>query len=119
VAREDECAYSILATVVSTAVPGRAVVDAGSKALSKELHGTAGIGYAALAARPEVRVVALSEEHGVLDITGSDWRPRVGELVRLLPNHVCVSVNLQDRVIARDGDHWETWSIEGRGRVAS
>ncbi len=119
VAREDECAYSILATVVSTAVPGRAVVDAGSKALSKELHDTAGIGYAALAARPEVRVVALSEEHGVLDITGSDWRPRVGELVRLLPNHVCVSVNLQDRVIARDGDHWETWSIEGRGRVAS
>lgn len=119
VARDDECAYSILATVVSTAVPGRAVVDAGSKALSKELHGTAGSGYAALAGRPEVRVVALSEEHGVLDITGTDWRPRVGELVRLLPNHVCVSVNLQDRVIAHEGDSWETWPIEGRGRVAS
>ena len=119
VARDHECAYSILATVVSTAVPGRAVVDAGSKALSKELHDTAGIGYAALAGRPEVRVVALSEEHGVLDITGTDWRPRVGELVRLLPNHVCVSVNLQDRVIAHEGEHWETWPIEGRGRVAS
>ena len=118
VAGEDECAYSILATVVSTAVPGRAVVDAGSKALSKELHGSAGTGYAALADRPEVRVVALSEEHGVLDISGSDWRPRVGELVRLLPNHVCVSVNLQDRVIARDGDEWQTLPIEGRGRVA-
>lgn len=119
VASDDECAYSILATVVSTAVAGRAVVDAGSKALSKELHGTAGAGYAALAGRPEVRVVALSEEHGVLDITGTDWRPRVGELVRLLPNHVCVSVNLQDRVIAHEGEHWETWPIEGRGRVAS
>jgi len=119
VAGDHECAYSILATVVSTAVPGRAVVDAGSKALSKELHDTAGSGYAALAGRPEVRVVALSEEHGVLDITGTDWRPRVGELVRLLPNHVCVSVNLQDRVIAHEGGHWETWPIEGRGRVAS
>ena len=119
VAGEHECAYSILATVVSTAVPGRAVVDAGSKALSKELHDKAGAGYAALDGRPEVRVVALSEEHGVLNIADSDWRPRVGELVRLLPNHVCVSVNLQDRVIAHEGDHWETWPIEGRGRVAS
>ena len=119
VARDDECAYSILATVVSIAVPGQAVVDAGSKALSKELHDTAGTGYAALAGRPEVRVVALSEEHGVLDITGTDWRPRVGELVRLLPNHVCVSVNLQDRVIALEGENWEVWPIEGRGRVAS
>lgn len=119
VARDDECAYSILATVVSTAVAGRAVVDAGSKALSKELHDTAGVGYAALAGRPEVRVVALSEEHGVLDITATDWRPRVGELVRLLPNHVCVSVNLQDRVVAHEGGRWETWPIEGRGRVAS
>ncbi len=119
VAREGECAYSILATVVSTAVAGRAVVDAGSKALSKELHRTAGAGYAAVAGRPEVRVVALSEEHGVLDITHTDWQPRVGERVRLLPNHVCVSVNLQDRVIARDGDDFETWPIEGRGRVAS
>ena len=119
VAREHECAYSILATVVSTAVPGRAVVDAGSKALSKELHDTAGPGYAAVAAHPNVRVVALSEEHGVLDLSGTDWRPRVGELVRLLPNHVCVSVNLQDRVVAHDGGRWETWPIEGRGRVAS
>ena len=119
VARDIDCAYSILATVVSTSVPGRAVVDAGSKALSKELHDTAGAGYAALAGRPEVRVVALSEEHGVLDITRTDWRPRVGELVRLLPNHVCVSVNLQDRVIAHEGGNWETWPIEGRGRVAS
>ena len=119
VARDADCAYSILATVVSTSVPGRAVVDAGSKALSKELHDTAGAGYAALAGRPEVRVVALSEEHGVLDVTRTDWRPRVGELVRLLPNHVCVSVNLQDRVIAHEGGNWETWPIEGRGRVAS
>ena len=119
VARDHDCAYSILATVVSTAVPGRAVVDAGSKALSKELHDTAGVGYAALVGRPEVRVAALSEEHGVLDLTGTDWRPRVGELVRLLPNHVCVSVNLQDRVIVHEGEHWETWPLEGRGRVAS
>ncbi len=117
VARERECAYSILATVVSTAVPGRAVVDAGSKALSKELHDTAGTGYAALAGHPGVRVVALSEEHGVLDLEATSWRPRVGEVVRLLPNHVCVSVNLQDRVIAHEGENWEEWPIEGRGRV--
>jgi D-serine deaminase-like pyridoxal phosphate-dependent protein len=110
----DDVAYTVLTTVVSTAVPGRAVVDAGSKALSKEERG--GQGYGFLVDRPEVRVVALSEEHGILDVSGSDWRPHVGERVRIVPNHVCVSVNLQDALLARDGEGHTILELEGRGR---
>jgi len=110
-----DLAYTILATVVSTAVPGRAAVDAGSKALAKEARGGAGFGV--LLDRPEVRVVALSEEHGMLDLEDTAWRPRVGDRVRIVPNHVCVSVNLQDRVVVvREGARPEAWPLEGRGR---
>lgn len=114
VADLQDVAYTVLATVVSVAVPGRAVVDAGSKALSKEERG--GQGYGFLVDRPGVRVVALSEEHGILDISGSGWRPQVGERVRIVPNHVCVSVNLQDALLARDGNRHTMLELEGRGR---
>jgi D-serine deaminase-like pyridoxal phosphate-dependent protein len=113
----DDCAYTILATVVSTAVPGQAVVDAGSKALSSdELRAPGYGGYGQLLDRPEVVVVRLSEEHGVLDLSHTDWRPRIGERVRIIPNHVCVSVNLQLRVYGLRGDVVEReWGVDARG----
>jgi D-serine deaminase-like pyridoxal phosphate-dependent protein len=115
VAGPDKLAYTVLATVVSTAVPGRAVVDAGSKALAKEARaGQEGYGF--VLDHPEVLVAGLSEEHGILDLSNTDWRPRVGERVRLVPNHVCVSVNLQDALLARDGEEHRWLALEGRGR---
>jgi D-serine deaminase-like pyridoxal phosphate-dependent protein len=114
VAGIDDVAYTVLATVVSTAVPGRAVVDAGSKALAKESRGSGGFGM--LFDHPEVTLVGLSEEHGVLDTTSSKWRPRVGDRVRIVPNHVCVSVNLQDHLLGFDGEAWRVVALEGRGR---
>lgn len=111
---ETALAYTVLTRVVSTAIPGQAVVDAGSKALAKESRGPGG--YGVVLDRPEVTVSGLSEEHGVLDLTRSSWRPRVGERVRVVPNHVCVSVNLQDRLLAFDGDRIEAWPLEARGR---
>ena len=115
--RWEDCSYTILATVVSTAVPGQAVVDAGSKALSKEeLRAEDASGYGALFDRPEVVVKALSEEHGLLDLTRTDWRPQVGERVRIVPNHVCVSVNLQPFIYGmRAGEVERQWSVLARG----
>ena len=113
----DECAYSVLATVVSTAVPGQAVVDAGSKALSREEIRADAAGFGALLDRPEVVVKGVSEEHGLLDLSRTDWRPRIGERVRIVPNHVCVSVNLQERMYAvRGADVLEVWDVAARGR---
>ena len=114
----DECAYSVLATVISTAVPGQAVIDAGSKALSREeLRGPGG-GYGALLDRPEVTLKALSEEHGLLDLSGTEWRPRIGDRVRVVPNHVCVSVNLHERLWGVEGEEVVAeWTVAGRGRA--
>lgn len=115
VASPTDVAYTVLATVVSTAVPGRAVVDAGSKALAKESRG-GGDGFGVVMDHPDVIVVGLSEEHGVMDVSRSTWTPRIGERVRIVPNHVCVSVNLQDRLLAVDDDAWSVLEVEGRGR---
>jgi len=120
----DDCALTVLATVVSTAVPGQAVIDAGTKSLGREplrsgdaRSSKSDEGFGALLDHPEVRVAAMSEEHGMLDLSGSDWAPRVGDLVRVVPNHVCIVVHLFDRVIGLRGDQVETnWNVDARGR---
>lgn len=113
----EDCAYTVLATVVSTAVSGQAVVDAGSKALSREaLRSDRADGYGSLVNRPEVVVKSVSEEHGLLDLSHTSWRPRIGEHVRIVPNHVCVSVNLHTEVWAFEGEDLELgWPIAARG----
>jgi D-serine deaminase-like pyridoxal phosphate-dependent protein len=117
-AQADDLAYTVLSTVISTAVEGRVAIDAGSKALAKEPRGGAGT-FGVLRDHPEVVVAALSEEHGILDVSNTDWSPSVGDRVHVVPNHVCVSVNLQDRLLVRDGADLEAWPLEGRGRLGT
>ena len=117
----DECALTVLATVVSTAVPGQAVIDAGTKALGREpVRGAHGEGFGVLLGRPEIVVKRMSEEHGILDLGATSWRPHVGEQVRVIPNHVCIVVHLNDVVYGVRGDVVETsWPVAARGRGAA
>jgi D-serine deaminase-like pyridoxal phosphate-dependent protein len=115
----DDCALTVLATVVSTAVPNQAVIDAGTKALGREpMRGTdAADGFGCVMGHPDVIVKAMSEEHGMLDLSRSSWHPRVGDKVRIIPNHVCIVVHLNDVIAGVRGDVVETsWKVEARGR---
>ena len=115
----EDCALTVLATVVSTAIPGQAVIDAGSKALGREPFRAGGgdEGFGSLLEHPEVVVKSMSEEHGILDLRGTTWRPVVGERVRVVPNHVCVVVHLNDVVFGVRGSAVETsWPVAARGR---
>lgn len=113
----DDCAYTVLATVVSTAVKGQVVVDAGTKSLGREPLRAEGDGYGALLDHSEVLVTRMSEEHGILDISRSSFRPRIGDLVRIVPNHVCISVHLFDEIVGVRGQAVETsWPVAARGR---
>ena len=114
----DDCALTVLATVVSTAVPGQAVIDTGTKALGREpVRGAVGEGFGEVLEHPGVVVSRTSEEHGVLDLSGTDWQPVVGERVRVIPNHVCIVVHLNDVVYGIRNDVMETsWPIAARGR---
>jgi len=115
----EDCAAHVVTTVVSTAVPRRAIIDAGSKMFSSDtlLSGSkTGCGY--VLEHPEVTLPALDEEHGFLDITGSSRCFRVGEVLTVIPNHVCTCVNMQNEVfLLRDGEVAGEWVVAGRGKV--
>jgi D-serine deaminase-like pyridoxal phosphate-dependent protein len=113
----DDCALTVVATVVSTAVPGQAVIDAGSKALGREPLRADGTGFGALRDHPEVTVRTMSEEHGILELGETSWRPVVGDVVHVVPNHVCIVVHLNDVVFGARRDTVEqVWRVEARGR---
>jgi D-serine deaminase-like pyridoxal phosphate-dependent protein len=100
--RLEDCALTVLATVVSVPTAERALLDAGSKALTSDLLGLKG--YGSVPALDDAPLYDLSEEHGFLDIGAVARKPRVGDRLRILPNHACPVTNLYDRVVIARGD---------------
>jgi len=112
----ENCAMHVLATVVSRPTDDRAVLDAGSKALTSDLLGFSDHGL--LVDYPEASVAALSEEHAVVDLSKSGRKPQIGERVRIIPNHTCVVTNLFDRLVFhRDGVVTRVEPVAARGQV--
>ncbi|MEQ8285537.1 D-TA family PLP-dependent enzyme [Thalassospira sp.] len=112
---EDDCALRVLAEIVSLPAPGRAVIDAGSKVLTSDLLGLEGFGY--VVGHPEVDVVGLSEEHGVLHFEADLTPFEIGERIEIIPNHVCVVSNMLDQVHLVRGDTIKTVDVSARGKV--
>lgn len=111
-----DCALSVLATVVSRPAPDRAILDAGSKALAADLAPAPGMGH--IVEYPEAVITTLNEEHAIVDLSCCMRRPKVGERVRIIPNHVCVVSNLFDTVhILQGGAIVETLPVAARGKV--
>jgi D-serine deaminase-like pyridoxal phosphate-dependent protein len=118
-ARLEECALTILATVVSRPTNQRAVIDAGSKTLSNDLLPQGqGDGYGLLPDYPDATIVRLSEEHGVVDLERSANKPEIGERVRIIPNHACAVTNLHDQIyLYRDRDVLAKLPVYLRGKT--
>ena len=116
VAGLDDCALHVYATVVSRAGADRGIIDAGSKTLTSDTGGLDGHGL--ILEHPEAKIAKFAEEHGFLDLSRSNTRPAVGDVVRIVPNHVCVVVNMVDEVILVRGDEIVgTMPVAARGRL--
>jgi len=114
----DDCAASILVTVVSVAVPGQAIIDGGSKTFSSDRLATGGEGFGEVVGMPEAVFTKMNEEHGFLDISRTGRQLKVGDKLRIIPNHVCVAVNLHERIYGARGETVEDcWTVEGRGKL--
>ena len=112
----DDCAMSILATVVSVSGRERAVLDSGSKTLALDMTRPKPDGYG-LVIGTESRLSGLSEEHGVVAVAEGDAF-KVGQRVRVLPNHACVVSNLHNRVYGIRGETVEAvFEVAARGCV--
>lgn len=97
----EDCALTVLATVVSVPDDNRAVIDAGSKALTSDLLGLSGYGH--VLGRPDIVIDQLSEEHGRL-VSDAPIGLSVGDKIRIVPNHACVVTNMVDEIhIIRNG----------------
>jgi len=112
----DNCAMRVQATVVSRPTGTRAVIDAGTKVLTSDQYTVKGYGH--VLEYPEAVIPHLSEEHGVIDLSGCRERPAVGDIVHVVPNHCCVVSNMVDEVYGVRGERVEvTWPVAARGTV--
>ncbi|GAB5374311.1 MAG: D-TA family PLP-dependent enzyme [Acuticoccus sp.] len=116
-AEPEDCALSVYTTVVSRAAPDRGILDAGSKTLTSDTGGGLD-GHGLIVEHPDARIAGFSEEHGMLDLSRCTDKPEIGEVVRVIPNHVCVVVNMVDRIVGvRDGRIEHIFSVDARGRL--
>jgi D-serine deaminase-like pyridoxal phosphate-dependent protein len=106
---EFACALSALATVISRPSPARVTIDAGQKKLASD----GGMPEPKLAA---LRVVALNEEHGLLDLEDVSDPFRVGDVLEITPWHGSTTINLYEHIYAIRDEHVEAiWEVSARG----
>jgi D-serine deaminase-like pyridoxal phosphate-dependent protein len=111
-----DCAITVEVTVISDSVPDQVVIDAGSKTFTSDryddgYHGAV-LGYL------DAKLHTLNEEHGYVDVSGLEERPRFGDRLSVVPNHACGCVNMHDGLLAVRGgvvDH--VIEVSARGLV--
>lgn len=117
-ATTEDCALTVLATVVSKPSKHRLVLDSGSKTLTND--GARGFGsphgYGEVIGHHHLHIERLSEEHATVKVDGTTpLEP--GDRVRIIPNHSCVVSNLVDQAWLVDGDSVQPLPIAARGRI--
>jgi D-serine deaminase-like pyridoxal phosphate-dependent protein len=115
----EQCAATLLVTVVSTARPGQIIVDGGSKTFSSDrLSGSQDATFGHVLEAPAAVFHKMNEEHGYIDVRKCERRFEIGERLHIIPNHICVAVNLHERIYGIRGETVEdVWEVAGRGKL--
>jgi D-serine deaminase-like pyridoxal phosphate-dependent protein len=116
----DHCALRIRSRVISRPAPDRAVIDAGSKVLTteKRVIGNDDPGFGLIEALPGTKITKLWEEHGVLNLDEDGRQLAVGDVIEIIPNHVCPTINLADSWFgARGGEVEREFAVAARGKT--
>ena len=112
----DDCAMTVRTTVVSRPTDGRAILDAGSKVMTYEQYYAKGFGR--ILEYPDAEIAGFSEEHGMVDLSACAKKPKIGEVISVIPNHCCVVTNMMDEVFAaRRGKVEAVFPVAARGKV--
>ncbi len=115
----DDCAVTIMATVVSAARQGFVIIDGGSKTFTSDTRPfMEEITFGRVTEAPESRFYKMNEEHGYIEWRGGSPSPRIGDRLRIIPNHVCAATNMHERVYGIRGEQVEqVWEVKGRGKL--
>jgi D-serine deaminase-like pyridoxal phosphate-dependent protein len=109
------CAVAVAATVVSVHAD-RIVLDAGAKMLTKDRAEWL-TGFGAIVGYPDLVIDRVNDYHGVVPTPVGALRPALGEVVAIVPNHVCPVIDLVDALVAvRPDGAIEEWPVDARGR---
>jgi len=118
-ARFDDCALTVLATVVSKPVTDRIILDSGSKTLTND--GARGFtptpGFGVVVGHDNLLIERLSEEHATVRAVNGSTPLEPGDRVRIIPNHSCVVSNLVDQAWIVEGDAVQPLPILARGKI--
>lgn len=109
----DQIAVRLYTTVVSTPAPGYAILDGGTKTFPMDIPLDAEPyhypGYAIPIGKDgqpdwNLQLRRMNEEHGILTAQNGETGLTVGQVLELVPIHVCTAVNMQNHVfVAQDG----------------
>ncbi len=118
----EDCAASILTTVVSRPSDKLIIIDGGSKTLSADVIPGAFPyyleGYGKVIGYDNLIPERLTEEHGMLAVKGAVPGLKTGDTLRIIPNHVCTAINLQNYVYFTKNDILiDKVKVEARGMV--
>lgn len=109
-------ALVVAATVVSHGTQGGFLIDAGAKILNKDVAPYLA-GHGAVLGYPDAVIVRVNDHHGIVEVPPSVPRPAIGEVVLIVPNHVCPVVNLVDElIVVQRGQLVDRWPVDARGR---
>ena len=125
-ARFSQIAVRLYATVVSTPAPGYAILDGGTKTFPMDIPLDAAPyhypGYAipiGADGQPDLNLQLrrMNEEHGILTAVNGATGLKVGQVVELVPIHVCTAVNMQNHVFVAQDDALEPMEVAARGML--
>ncbi len=117
----DDIAVRIYCTVVSTPDTNLAVIDGGTKTFPMDIQIDEAPyyypAYAIVEGREDLRLLRMNEEHGMLTSTNGQVDLQVGDVLALIPIHVCPAINLQNQVYLLDGDQLTLERVDARGAL--
>ncbi len=117
----DEIAVRVYATVVSTPSKEYAVLDGGTKTFYMDIVPETPPyyypGYAVVAGNDDLQLLRMNEEHGILTSKKGDTGLHVGDIVELIPIHVCTTINQQNEVYLYDGETLRKEKVAARGML--
>ncbi|WP_168119812.1 alanine racemase [Paenibacillus sp. HB172176] len=103
----EDCAGTIWATVVSRPAPDRIVIDGGSKTFATDVQpGKPPLhlkGFGHIVGDDAAVFDRMSEEHGVI-LVDPDSDYRIGDIISIIPNHICSTVNLHNSIYLENAD---------------
>jgi D-serine deaminase-like pyridoxal phosphate-dependent protein len=114
------CAAHVEVTVVSRPAPDRIVIDGGSKTFATDVqpHQEPALleGFGRIVEAPDAVFERMSEEHGVVRV--APHHPfRAGDRLRVVPNHICSTLNLHNHVYLLDASGIRKVPVAARGML--